>query len=86
MSGTGMTCQEVADFLMEYDEGELPVPQREVFDAHLEVCPPCLTYLDTYRETIRLGKCLCDDPAGGPPPECPEELVKAILAARKSGE
>lgn len=86
MSGTEMTCQELADFLMAYDDGELPAAQREVFDAHLGACPPCVTYLETYRETVRLGKSLCDDPAGATPPECPEGLVEAILAARRSGE
>ncbi len=85
MSGAGITCQELADFLMAYDDGELPPEQREVFDQHLGICPPCLTYLETYRETVRLGKSLCDEPAGAPPEECPEALVQAILAARKSG-
>ncbi|MDH3686105.1 MAG: zf-HC2 domain-containing protein [Myxococcales bacterium] len=86
MSGTEMTCQELADFLMAYDDGELPSDQRTVFDEHLQMCPPCLTYLETYRETVRLGKSLCDEPEGAPPPECPEALVNAILTARKSGQ
>jgi len=86
MSGAEMTCQELVEFLMAYDDGELPGNQREVFDRHLEICPPCVTYLETYRETVRLGKALCDDPAGGPPAECPEALVQAILAASKSGQ
>jgi len=86
MSGSRMTCQELADFLMAYDDGELPGGQRKVFEEHLGVCPPCLTYLETYRETVRLGKSLCDDAEGAPPHECPEELIEAILTARRSGE
>jgi anti-sigma factor RsiW len=77
-----MTCREFVDFLMNYLNGELPVAQRDSFDAHMNVCPSCVLYLETYRQTIRLGKSLCEDPDGPTPPDAPERLVAAILAAR----
>ncbi|MFQ5416333.1 MAG: anti-sigma factor family protein [Myxococcota bacterium] len=77
-----MNCREFVDFLMDYLEGELPKGQRETFDSHMEACPSCVLYLDTYQKTIRLGRSLCDDPDGPPPPDAPERLVAAILAAR----
>lgn len=80
-----MTCQELADFLMSYLEGELPEGQQASLAAHLELCPPCLAYLRTYEETVRLGRSLCDDPAASIPAEVPEELVQAVLAARSRG-
>ncbi len=78
-----MTCRELADFLMDYLDGDLPPDVRLVFDQHLSVCPNCVAYVKTYRTTIELGQRAFDedpvDPAAGVPPE----LVRAILAARK---
>lgn len=78
-----MTCRELIDFLMHYLDGELAPEQRSVFDAHLAVCDACRRYLATYEESVALGKAACgDDPDQPVPPEVPEELVQAILAAR----
>jgi len=60
---TGLNCRELVDFLYDYVTEELPEEQRALFDVHLEHCPPCIFYVDSYRETIELGKqCLCEDP------------------------
>ena len=73
-----ITCREVADFLMQYLDHELPPIQRQEFERHLGACGPCVHYLDSYRQTIALGKqAFADDAAS-----IPEELVQAILAAR----
>ncbi len=77
-----MTCQELVDFLLEYLEGELPGESRRVFEAHLGECPPCQAYLDTYTETIRLGRLACRDAETSLPADVPEQLVEAVLAAR----
>ena len=78
-----MKCREFVEFLMAYDEGELPEDQRRLFEQHMSDCPPCVTYLETYRETVRLGHQVCRDPEGPPPEDVPEGLIQAILAARK---
>lgn len=80
-----LTCREFADFLMAYIDAELPHDQREAFEDHVRICPPCVNYLETYRETVRLGRCLCEDEDGPPPGDAPEALVAAILAARRRG-
>lgn len=80
-----MTCREFVDFLMEYLDGNLPGPERECFEEHLAECPDCVAYLATYRETIRLGKAACAEENEALPPEVPNELVQAILAARSAG-
>ncbi len=82
-----MTCREFVDFLMAYLGAELPADVRARFVEHLEACPGCVAYLETYEETIRLGKMVCADDEALPP-DVPEELVQAILTARaaeKSG-
>jgi anti-sigma factor RsiW len=79
-----VNCQEFVDFLMAYLDGELPEAQRDAFDGHMGECPSCITYLDTYRESIVLGKqVLCGSPDAPLPEDVPEDLVEAILAARK---
>lgn len=78
-----ITCRELAEFLADYLADELAPEQRAEFERHLGVCPPCVAYLNTYRQTIELSRCAhgCDDP--GPPAAIPDELVRAILAARR---
>jgi predicted anti-sigma-YlaC factor YlaD len=78
-----MTCQEILDFLMQYIEGELPVEQLACFEEHLHVCGPCVDYLKTYKETIRLGQAACAED-NSPCKQVPEELIQAILAARRA--
>lgn len=81
-----MTCREFIDFLMGYLEGELDPEVRAAFDGHMEACPQCVTYLDTYRKTVRLGReVLCEEPGAPVPDEVPEALVAAIRAARRAG-
>jgi anti-sigma factor RsiW len=77
-----VNCREFVEFLMAYLDAELSPAEREVFQQHIRDCPPCGTYLDTYRETVRMGGALCrgDDPV---PDDVPDELVAAILAARQ---
>lgn len=78
-----MNCREFVDFLMRFLDDELPEEQARSFRQHLADCPPCVTYLETYRETVRLGQDICEDEAL--PDDVPESLVTAILSARRQG-
>jgi len=71
----------MVEFLMEYLEGGLGESERCVFEGHIEDCPACMNYLDSYRETVRLGRNACA-PDAELPADVPEELVQAILSAR----
>ncbi len=77
-----MTCKEFVSFLMDYLTGELSAPERADFEKHIAACPDCKAYLATYRETIRLSQAVCreDDHI---PSDVPEDLVRAVVAARK---
>ncbi len=79
-------CSELIDFIADYLSNELPASERSEFDRHLKVCPPCQVYLKTYEETIRA--CRAAEGGGaipcGTPPPIPEELVRAIMAAKKA--
>ena len=77
-----MTCRELADFIADYLSEALPSEARAQFERHLGACSNCGMYLDGYRETVKLGQSAFDDPDAPVPDTVPEELVKAILAAR----
>jgi anti-sigma factor RsiW len=79
----GMTCRGLTDFLGAYLDGELSEQVRGRFDEHLAACSECSAYVETYRATVRLARGAVRDPDGPVPADVPEDLVKAILAARR---
>ena len=79
-----VTCREFADFMMDYLSGEMPPEPRAQFERHLSLCVNCQKYLTSYEETVKLGRRAFDDEDAALPADVPEELVKAILAARRS--
>ena len=80
-----LTCRELIDFLWKYLSHELSPAERFGFDAHLAVCPSCVAYLASYAETVRMGRVAFAEPEldRAAPAEVPEELVRAVLAARE---
>lgn len=79
-----ITCRELIDFLMDYVDDDLAREQRQRFDEHLGACPECIDYVESYRTVVELGHQACQD--SGPPPDMPEDLVTAILDARRAGD
>jgi anti-sigma factor RsiW len=73
-------CRDCDDFLVDYVSGELPADVVATFELHLSKCRNCRVYLEQYRLTIRAGKTACQ--AAKEAPDMPEELIRAILAAR----
>ena len=80
-----MTCRDFVEFLIEYLSGDLADVERAAFEAHLAECLACVAYLQTYEKTIHLIKAAYAHPEDPVPDEVPEELVRAILAARAQG-
>jgi anti-sigma factor RsiW len=76
-----LPCSEILELLWAYLDGELGEEVRREFDRHLAVCPSCVAYLATYRETIALARAAALDPETAVA-ELPKELVQVILAAR----
>ncbi len=77
-----ITCRQFEDFILSYLEDELTRKQKFVFELHLEVCRECRDYLAAYRRTIEISKGAFKEPGQLVPDDVPEDLVKAILAAR----
>ena len=76
-----MNCREFYGFLDDYLDGSLDPGITKSFARHIEQCPPCLVYLDTYRATIRalVEAELADGPLDA---TVPSDLINAILASR----
>lgn len=53
MTATSLTCQQLVELVTDYLEGALPPAVRERFEAHLALCPGCVTYVEQMRQTIR---------------------------------
>ena len=46
-----MTCRQAIALLMEYLEATLRSEDYAALEAHLNNCPECVAYLNTYRRT-----------------------------------
>jgi anti-sigma factor RsiW len=64
-------CKDCVDLLGEYIEGTLSPERSKALEAHLSLCPPCITFVRTYRATRRL----CRHALAA---EMPSELVSSL--------
>jgi anti-sigma factor RsiW len=78
-----VNCRECADFLMRYLDDELEGEPRATFEYHLSRCRNCVEYIEQYRRTIAEGRAAFAGGDADLPDEVPEELIQAILAARR---
>jgi anti-sigma factor RsiW len=78
-----MTCSEFTEFLDSYLSKEISPVERAEFERHLAACTHCVAYLATYEQAVALGKAVFKEKDREVPEEVPEDLVRAILAARK---
>jgi predicted anti-sigma-YlaC factor YlaD len=70
-------CKQIAELLGDYLEGSLPRETTELLEWHIEGCPPCVAFVNTYRGTIDAAKTLRDV-------EIPSELKNRLIAFLKS--
>ena len=74
-----MKCADlISTFLADYLEHRLAPETLADFEHHLDVCPSCVAYLRSYRETIAMSVAAGRAPRLGLQ-DVPEELVAAIL-------
>jgi hypothetical protein len=53
--GPGLTCAEFVELVTDYLEGALDPDTEGRFVLHATACPGCETYLDQFREIIRVS-------------------------------
>jgi len=80
-----VTCRECSEFLSDYVDGELDIEIRAVFERHLAACPNCVIYLEQFSATVKAGRqAYADGAEQQQHGSVPEELIRAILAARRA--
>jgi len=80
-----LSCKQFVEFLDEYVAGGQSEDARKAFEDHINCCPPCVDFLNQYRDTIKTSKksCCCGKRVI-PPEDVPQGLINAILAARNA--
>jgi anti-sigma factor RsiW len=55
-------CDDVIQLLTDYIDGELETESQTELDRHFKVCPPCVSFLETFKVTIEMtGTFRCED-------------------------
>ena len=81
MSSTrSITCKELTEVLTDYLEGTMSPEDRARFDAHLEICDGCVTYVDQMRQVIRTVRELRPDDVEE---TAPDDLLDAFRAWKR---
>jgi anti-sigma factor RsiW len=75
-----ITCQELTEVLTDYLEGVMAPEDVARFDAHLEVCDGCVTYVEQMRKTIRTVHALRPAEVEA---TVPEDLLAAFRAWKR---
>ncbi len=50
------TCRDATNLLLEFLSGELDPGTNSEFEKHLEICPDCVAFLNTYKKTVELTR------------------------------
>src|SRR5437660_11127533 len=66
-------CSDCVELLGEYVDGSLPAEKAQALEAHLSICPPCITFVRTYKAT----RVLCRHKLAA---EMPSELCDSLNA------
>lgn len=75
-----LTCEEVDNFLYDFQEGQLSYLERLKFKLHLSMCKECKDYLRNYQSTIRMSQ--AEFTKVDTAEKVPEALIDAILKSR----
>ena len=70
-----VVCRQVVELVTDYLEGVLPGRLRDAMERHLQVCPPCVVYVEQMRTT---AAALGEVPVESIDPRTRAELVSAF--------
>jgi hypothetical protein len=74
-------CDECVALLVDYLEGELPPDRARALELHLDLCPPCVAFVNTYRGTVNVARTL---QAEDIPPELTQRLIDFLRKEQAS--
>ncbi len=70
---TNRTCKQMADLIYAYLNNSLNPDVKKDFEQHLQICPDCVSFLNTYRKTVEVTRAVRAR-------EIPADVRKNILA------
>lgn len=73
-----LTCQQLADFCLDFLDGQLPEEERQSFLLHLGRCSDCVAFFHTYRKTPEVSR----EAFALKMPANVKETVRSFLRAR----
>jgi hypothetical protein len=68
-----LNCKDCFDLLIDYLEDNLDSKTQEKLDQHFSACPPCLNFLESYRDCSQMAQQLRDQQV-----EIPKELENRL--------
>ena len=71
-SSSDLGCPECMDLLADYVDGTLPRQQADLLEWHLDGCPPCVAFVNTYKGTVDAARRLRETVL---PPDVRQRLV-----------
>ena len=51
-----VSCKEATAVIADYIEGRLSADFNQALEAHLQSCPDCVAFLNTYKKAVQLAK------------------------------
>ena len=51
---TNKTCKQIADLVLGYLNNQLSPRIKRDFEQHLDICPDCVSFLQTYKKSVEL--------------------------------
>jgi anti-sigma factor RsiW len=65
-------CDECVELLVDYLEGELPPERAKALEIHLDLCPSCVSFVNTYLGTVNIARTLQAE-------DIPTELTQRLI-------
>jgi hypothetical protein len=79
---TVKTCKQITNLVLNYLNDTLAPRLKREFDRHLQLCPDCVAFLNTYRKTVALAKSVRAETM----PEQVRRNILGFLKARARGK
>ena len=74
-------CDECVELLVDYIAGELPPERSKALEIHLDLCPSCVCFVNTYRNTVNIARTLQADDI---PPELTQRLIDFLRKEKEA--
>jgi anti-sigma factor RsiW len=76
-------CQVFVELVTDYLDGALPAEEVARIDAHLALCPGCVSVVEQFRETVRLARRIREDDVDRIEPRVRADLMAAFVDAAR---